>query len=121
MPSLDWALFMPPLAPSLDSAPFTPCDPPESRFIGAAEGAPRSDGALCWAVEPAGASRPVPVPCALANPVAAISAAAATEIIKQSVMDYLLTCYHCPRRQRSEGGEVPPCCGFHRVCFVNGR
>src|ERR1700712_4159805 len=46
MPSLDWALFMPPLLPSPDSAPFMPDDPPDSRFIGAAEGAPRSDG---WA------------------------------------------------------------------------
>src|ERR1700704_120173 len=54
MLSLDWAFFMPPLAPSLDSAPFTPDDPPESRFMGAAEGAPRSeDGALCCADEPA--------------------------------------------------------------------
>src|ERR1700730_6486021 len=54
MPSLDCASFMPPLAPSLDSAPFTPDDPPESRFMGAAEGAPRSEGgARCWADEPA--------------------------------------------------------------------
>src|ERR1700738_731158 len=54
MLSLDCAFFVPPLAPSLDSAPFTPDDPPESRFMGAAEGAPRSeDGAPCCADEPA--------------------------------------------------------------------
>src|SRR5229473_1300537 len=59
------------------------------------------DGALCWALEPAdGCSRFVPVPCALAKPVPAISAAAATDIIKRLVIEYLLTCFHCPRRQR---------------------
>src|SRR5712664_3371034 len=61
-----------------------------SRFAGVAEGAARSDddGALCCTVDPPdGASRPMPVPCALANPVPAISAAAATEIIKRLVME----------------------------------
>src|SRR5258708_31558304 len=80
------------------------------RFIGVAdEGAARSvDGALCWAVVPAdGASRLIPVPCALAKPVPAISAAAATEIIKRLVMEYLLQCLHCPRRQRNEILGVP--------------
>jgi hypothetical protein len=56
-----------------------------SRFIGVADGAAFSDdGALCWTVEPAdGASRPGPVPCALAKPVPASSAAATTDIIKR--------------------------------------
>src|SRR5216683_4752163 len=83
--SSDWVAFMPLLEPL--SAPLG--SEALSRFIGAADGAPRSDdGALCWTVEPAdGASRLVPVPCALANPVPAISAAAATEIIKRLVME----------------------------------
>src|SRR6266851_4415827 len=80
--SSDWVDFLEPLSAPLGSEAL-------SRFIGAADGAPRSDdGALCWTVEPAdGASRLVPVPCALANPVPAISAAAATEIIKRLVME----------------------------------
>jgi|ERR1700728_4458078 hypothetical protein len=53
------------------------------RFIGVAD-----DGAACSAD---GALCSVPVPCALANPVPAISAAAATDIIKRLVMEYLLT------------------------------
>src|ERR1700677_1744388 len=83
------------------------------RFIGVADdGAARSaDGAL----------RSVPVPCALANPVPAISAAAATDIIKRLVMEYLLMCSHCPRRQRKEMRDVPRCRRFHRLCFVNAR
>src|SRR6266851_2071686 len=69
-----------------------------SRAAGAAEGAACSDGgALCCAVDPAdGASRPIPVPCALANPVPAISAAAATDIIKRLVMEHLLTWFALP-------------------------
>jgi hypothetical protein len=39
-----------------------------------------------------GASRLVPVPCAFAKPVPAISAAAATDIIKRLVMEFLLAC-----------------------------
>src|SRR6266403_239044 len=76
---------------SSDCVAFIPDEGPLGsaalRFDGAAE-LPCSDGALCWTVEPAdGASRLVPVPCALANPVPAISAAAATEIIKRLVME----------------------------------
>src|ERR1700681_1724805 len=60
-----------------------------SRLVGAADGAARSDdGALCWTVEPDGASRLPPVPCAFAKPVPAINAAAATEIIKRLVMEF---------------------------------
>src|SRR6266568_2929370 len=72
---------------SSDCVAFIPDEGPLGsaalRFDGAAE-LPCSDGALCWTVEPAdGASRL----CALANPVPAISAAAATEIIKRLVME----------------------------------
>jgi hypothetical protein len=58
---------------------------------------PRSeDGAPCWALEP-GCSR-FPVPCALAKPAPAISATAATDIIKRLIIECLLRCFHCPRR-----------------------
>src|ERR1700722_18043557 len=80
------------------------------RFVGVAdEGAARSDdGALCWTAEPAaGASRLIPVPCAFAKPVPAISATAATDTIKRLVIERLLTCLHCPRRQRNEMCDVP--------------
>jgi hypothetical protein len=58
---------------------------------------PADDGALCM-VEPADdpPSRLVPVPCALAKPVPAIKAAAATEIKKRLVMEFLLTCFALP-------------------------
>ena len=80
---------MPPLVVSLDSEPLVAA--PESRFIGAAEGEPRSeDGALCAGAEPALPPAAPPVPCAKANPLPAINAAAATEIIKRLVMEYLL-------------------------------
>src|SRR6266571_4917083 len=134
---LSWALL--PLAPGLpfsfdsdafipddsepffpwDSAPFIPVDAPES-FFGAAEGAPCSDeGALCWVVAPPGAPSRLPVPCAFAKPVPAIRAATAAEIKKRLVMEFLLTCVHCPRRQREEIGDVPVFSGFRRLCFVN--
>src|ERR1700687_921823 len=96
----------------------------EEGLVGAAEFPRSDDGALCWTVEPAGASRPGPVPCALANPVAAISAAAATEIIKRLVMEYLLRCLHCPCRTTkgdarcSAISAVPP--GFFCECAMNG-
>src|SRR6202022_519779 len=91
-----------------------------SRLLGAAEFP--EDGALCWRVEPPdGASRLVPVPCALAKPAPAISAAAATDIIKRLVIEYLLTCFHCPRRQRKEMHDVPRYQRFHGFCFVNAR
>src|ERR1019366_5989699 len=78
--------------------PEGPVDSVASRFAGAAE-LPRSvDGAapwLCWAAEPAdGPSRPIPVPCALANPVPAINAAVAAVIIKRFIIEYLLTCFY---------------------------
>src|SRR4051812_35896125 len=68
--SLDWADFG-----ASAGAPL--CE--ESRFIGFAAEPRSDDGALCCVVAPPedGASR---VPCALAKPVPAISAAAATEI-----------------------------------------
>jgi hypothetical protein len=58
---------------------------------------PADDGPLCM-VEPADdpPSRLVPVPCALAKPVPAIKAAAATEIKKRLVMEFLLTCFALP-------------------------
>jgi hypothetical protein len=56
------------------------------------EGFVWSDGAFCCMEEPADGSRLVPVPCALAKPVPAISAAAATDIRKRLVMEYLLAC-----------------------------
>src|SRR4051794_4691889 len=88
---LSWADFSPFGAMSLDWADFGAsagaplCE--ESRFIGvAADG-----GALCCVAGPDdGASRLMPVPCALAKPVPAISAAAATDIKKRLLMEYLL-------------------------------
>src|SRR5260370_12628720 len=68
---------------------------PDEGFVGSA--ARSGDGALCWSVEPAdGASRLIPVPCALAKPVPAISATAATDIIKRLVMEYLLRVFALP-------------------------
>jgi hypothetical protein len=91
-----------------------------SRFIGAADGeADPPDGAPCCIVEPDGASRPAPGCCALAKPVPAISAAAATEIIKRLVMEYLLTWFHCPRQQRNQMCDVPRSRRFRSFCFVN--
>src|SRR5260370_39427602 len=71
------------------------------------EGFVCSDGAFCWTEGPAVGSRLVPVPCAFAKPVPAISAAAATDIRKRLVMEYLLTCFACPRQQRSGMPDVP--------------
>src|SRR5712671_6839494 len=80
---------------------------------------PRSeDGALCWALEPAEGCSFVPVPCALAKPAPAISATAATDIIKRLVIESLLRCFHCPRRQRSGKAHVPSYCRFQGLCFV---
>src|SRR5947209_8077120 len=77
-----------------DSAPFMP-DLPESWLIAPDEAPPRSEeDPPCCAEEPAdGASRPPPVPCAFAKPVPAIRAAAATEIKKRLVIEFLLTCF----------------------------
>src|SRR5216684_2966511 len=81
-------------------------------------------GALCCAVDPAdGASRPIPVPCALANPVPAISAAAATDIIKRLVMEHLLTSFALPAPTTSRDARcsvlsaVPP--GLFCECAMN--
>src|ERR1700730_9357812 len=101
--SSDWVAFM-----------------PDEGLVGAE--LPRSeDGApcLCWAVEPAdGCSRLVPVPCALAKPAPAISATAATDIIKRLVIESLLRCFIA--RADNEGGwiKVPPSLRCRRVCFV---
>src|SRR3979411_2212345 len=86
--SSDWVAFMP-----VDGFAGSAA----SRLVGAAE-LPRSDdGALCWTVEPPVAPPwLIPVPCALAKPVPAISAAAATEIIKRLVIEFLLTCFPLP-------------------------
>src|SRR3954454_13581073 len=95
------------------SEPFLPCSeffmpdvPPLSLCIVPEEAPPRSDeGELCCVVDPAdGDSRFMPVPCAFAKPVPAIRAAAATEIKKRLVIEFLLTCLHCPRRQRKQIG-----------------
>jgi hypothetical protein len=57
----------------------------------------------------------------LANPAPASKAAAATEIIKRLVIEYLLTYLYCPPRQRKEMRDVPRCRRFHRFCFLNAR
>src|SRR3984893_13915672 len=86
-----------------DCVAFTPDDGLAGSAASRRAGAACSDG--CAADPADGASRPTP--CALANPVPAISAAAATDIIKRLVMEHLLTCLHCPRRQRDEMRDVP--------------
>ena len=58
------------------------------------------------------------VPCALAKPVPAISAAAATEIIKRLVIEYLLTCCIARADNEEEMRDVPRYSRFHRFCFV---
>src|SRR6516164_3045634 len=60
---------------------------------------PAEDGAFCICAPPC--SR-LPVPCALARPVPAISAIAATEIKKRLVIPLSSDCSHCPRRQQQE-------------------
>ena len=92
----------------------------DSRFIAIAAARPRSDdgahSAACAA--PAdGPSRPIPVPCALAKPVPAISAAVAAVIIKRLIIEYLLTCLHCPRRQRKEMRDVPAVSAVPSILF----
>src|SRR5665647_3169624 len=95
-----------------DCVAFMPGDGLVDSLVGSAASrlvvvvdAPAAGGALCCTVEPGEAppSRPVPVPCALAKLVPAISAATATESMKRLVIEFLLTCLHYPRRQRSEG------------------
>ena len=106
---------------SAESAPFMPDVPPLSRCMVPDGAPPRSeDGALCCAVEPADpASWPMPVPCAFAKPVPAIKAAAATEIKKRLLIEFLLTCSALPDRQRKELRDVPEYRRFRRLCFVN--
>src|SRR6266576_3414700 len=69
-----------------------------SRCCVADEPPPRSDeGPLCCAEEPPAPPSRI---CAFAKPAPAITAAAATEIKKRLVIEFLLTCLHCPRRQQ---------------------
>jgi hypothetical protein len=73
------------------SAPFMPVAPPLSLCMAPPlswlAAPPPDDGYCCCIVDPADpASRLVPVPCAFAKPVPAISAAAATEIRKRLVI-----------------------------------
>src|SRR4051812_37092536 len=93
-----------------DCPDFMP-DEPSSLCCVAEEPPPRSDdGALCCVVAPPAPppfSIPPPAPCAFAKPVPAIRAAAATEIKKRLVIEVLLTCLHCPRRQRKRMSDVP--------------
>src|SRR6266576_933254 len=91
---------------------------PDEGLFSAAEFPRSEDGALCCAVEPADGCSFVPVPCALAKPAPAISATAATDIIKRLIIGCLLRCFHCPRRQRSGTAHVPRYCRFHRLCFL---
>src|SRR5437899_1392958 len=88
---------------------------PDEGLFSAAEFPRSEDGALCWALEPAdGCSRSFPVPCALAKPAPAISATAATDIIKRLIIECLLRCFHCPRPTTKREGScsailpVPP-------------
>src|SRR5216684_130676 len=76
---------------------------------------PRSeDGALCWALEPAEGCSLVPVPCALAKPAPAISATAATDIIKRLIIECLLRVFSLPAPTTKREGScsailpVPP-------------
>jgi len=72
--------------------------------------------------EPAeGASRLIPVPCALAKLVPAISAAAATVTLKRLIIKPLLTYLYCPRRQRQAMRDVPRYRGFQRISWMNAR
>ncbi|HEY3028665.1 MAG TPA: hypothetical protein VGJ68_00615, partial [Bradyrhizobium sp.] len=61
------------------------------------------DGALCWTLEPADGCSFVPVPCALAKPAPAISATAATDIIKRLVIEYLLSVFLARADNEAEG------------------
>jgi hypothetical protein len=77
----------------------------DSRFIGVADVAPRSeDGALCWTLEPPDdPSRLMPVPCAFAKPVPAIRATAATEIMKRLLIEYLSSRVFIARADNDRG------------------
>src|ERR1700758_1257989 len=98
----DWLDFMP-------DEPSWLAAPPE----GDADG---EDGALCCALAPPAAppSRPPPMPCALARPVPAINAAVATVIISRLLIEFLLTKFALPSRQRKGIGDVPSFSLFHR-------
>src|SRR5271155_175359 len=65
------------------------------------------DGALCSAGAPAAGPSLLMVPCALAKPAPAISAAAATDIIKRLVIEYLLTVF-LARVDNEEGSTMFP-------------
>src|SRR5215211_7464807 len=97
---------MPPFVPDGSppfSAPFMPDVPPPPFSIPP----PPPDGCCCVVAPPPPLSIPPPVPCAFAKPVPAIRAAAATEIKNRLVIERLLTCLHCPRRQRKKMSDVP--------------
>src|SRR4051812_6859962 len=105
----DWLDFMPD-----DASP----DPVASRFCVAAELPEPDDGALCWAEEPDCPCWPIPPPCAWANPAPAISAAAATEIIKRLVIECLLTSVGIARADNERTGEgFPSRTGSTRFVF----
>src|SRR5689334_12239395 len=107
-----------PLVPE-DSAPFMPPD----SWLMAPDEPPRSDdGELCWVAAPPAAPPPSRfMPCALAKPVPAIRAAAATEIKKRLVIGNSPHVYALPAQQRREIGDVPPYLRFHGLCFLNAR
>src|ERR1700722_7889420 len=78
---------------------------------------PAEDGALCIAAPPV--SRP-PVPCALAAPVPAISASAATEIKKRLVIrvpPHIVGITRADNGSRCETFRVMR--GSRRLCFFN--
>src|SRR5437899_621497 len=104
-------------------------DGPESRFIGAADDPPFSEGAPppCCVVEPPPAAPPPSrfMPCAFAKPVPAIRAAAATEIKKRLVIRVSPHVDALPAPSTKEGARcssrsaVPP--GLFDECRVNCR
>jgi hypothetical protein len=72
------------------------------------------EGALCWALEPVDGSLLIPVPCAFAKPVPAISAAAATEIIRRLVMEISphMFCTARPTTKANAGRSLAPSGSF---------
>src|ERR1700712_714036 len=94
-----------------------PLGAPEARFMAPEEALP-GDGAVCCAAAPPAAPPPSRLmPCALAKPVPAINAAAATEIKKRLVIGSSPHMSALPAEQRGELFDVPPYLKFHRLCF----
>jgi hypothetical protein len=58
----------------------------------------------------------MPVPCALAKPVPAISATVAAVIIKRFNMDDLLTCLYCPAVNEKRSTMFPDIRLFPQFC-----